>query len=192
MSDPLYITFLWHMHQPYYKDPVQGEYVLPWTYLHAVKDYYDMAAIVDETPGAKAVFNLVPSLLEQIVDYASGRARDPFLSLGRMAPSDMGEDDRLFLLENFFSANRQRMIEPHQRYLELLYLAGDGDTTRTAERLRHFKDQDLLDLQVWFFLAWTGEIARRHYPVLQELVRKGKNFTLEDKALLLDTQREIL
>ena len=192
MSDPLYITFLWHMHQPYYKDPVQGEYVLPWTYLHAVKDYYDMAAIVDETPGAKAVFNLVPSLLEQIVDYASGRVRDPFLSLGRMAPSDMGEDDRLFLLENFFSANRQRMIEPHKRYLELLYLAGDGDTTRTAERLRHFKDQDLLDLQVWFFLAWTGEIARRHYPVLQELVRKGKNFTLEDKALLLDTQREIL
>ncbi|MCM2358552.1 MAG: glycoside hydrolase family 57 protein [Geobacteraceae bacterium] len=192
MSEPLYITILWHMHQPYYKDPLKGEYALPWTYLHAVKDYYDMAAIVAETYGAKAVFNLVPSLLEQIGDYAAGSARDPFLVRGEMAPSDMGDDDRLFVLENFFSANRQRMIEPHKRYLELLYLAGDGDRSKTGERLRHFKEQDLLDLQVWFFLTWTGEVARRHYPGLQELIRKGRNFTPEDKALLFDTHREIL
>ncbi len=192
MSDPLYITIMWHMHQPYYKDPIKGEYALPWTYLHAVKDYYDMAAIVAETPGAKAVFNLVPSLLEQIEDYAAGTARDPFLARGKMAPSDMGEEDRLFVLENFFSANRQRMIEPHRRYLELLYLAGDGDRTRSAERLRHIKDQDLLDLQVWFFLSWTGEVARRHHPELQELIRKGKNFTPADKALLFDIHRDIL
>ncbi|HEX8960747.1 MAG TPA: glycoside hydrolase family 57 protein [Geobacteraceae bacterium] len=192
MSDPLYITIMWHMHQPYYKDPIKGEYALPWTYLHAVKDYYDMAAIVAETPGARAVFNLVPSLLEQIEDYAAGTARDPFLFRGKMAPSDMGEEDRLFVVENFFSANRQRMIEPHRRYLELLYLAGDGNQTRSAERLRHFKDQDLLDLQVWFFLAWTGEVARRHHPELQELIRKGKNFTPADKALLFDTHRDIL
>lgn len=192
MSDPLYITFLWHMHQPYYKDPIKGEYSLPWAYLHGVKDYYDMAAIVDVTPGAKAVFNLVPSLLEQIEDYAAGRARDPFLIKGAMAPSDMGMEDRVFLLENFFMANRQRMIEPNKRYLELHCLAGDGDNVQTAERLRYFKDQDLLDLQVWFFLAWTGEVARNHYPALRELVRKGKYFTPDDKTILFDTHRAIL
>jgi alpha-amylase/alpha-mannosidase (GH57 family) len=192
MSEPLYITFLWHMHQPYYKDPATGEYALPWTYLHAVKDYYDMAAIVDETPGAKAVFNLVPSLLEQIEDYATGTALDPYLARGSMAPSDMGEDDRLFLLENFFSANRQRMIDPSPRYLQLLHLAGDGNAARTTEKLRQFRDQDLLDLQVLFFLAWTGEAARRNHPPLQELVRKGKNFTSGDKALLFETHQEIL
>ncbi|HLO26712.1 MAG TPA: glycoside hydrolase family 57 protein [Geobacteraceae bacterium] len=192
MSEPLYITFMWHMHQPYYKDPATGEYALPWTYLHAVKDYYDMAAIVDETAGARAVFNLVPSLLDQIEEYAAGTAADPFLLRGQMAPSDMVEEDRLFVLENFFSANRQRMIEPYQRYLQLLYLAGDGDSSRTAERLRHFRDQDLLDLQVWFFLAWTGEAARRHHPGIQELILKGKNYTPGDKAYLFDTQREIL
>jgi alpha-amylase/alpha-mannosidase (GH57 family) len=192
MSDPLYITLMWHMHQPYYKDPMTGEYALPWTYLHAVKDYYDMAAIVDETAGAKAVFNLVPSLLEQIVDYAAGTAIDPFLIRGQMPPADMGEEDRLFLLENFFSANRQRMIEPHHRYLQLFYQAGDGDARRMADRLRHFKDQDLLDLQVCFFLAWTGEAARRRYPFLRELWRKGRNYTPEDKKLLFDTHRDIL
>ena len=192
MSDPLYVTFMWHMHQPYYKDPATGEYALPWTYLHAVKDYYDMAAIVDETPGARAVFNLVPSLLEQIEDYAAGRAVDPFLERGRMEPADMGEEDQLFLLENFFSANRQRMIEPYQRYLQLLFQAGDGDKGRARERLSQFRDQDLLDLQVWFFLAWTGEAARRRYPLFRELIRKGKHFTREEKELLLRTHGEIL
>jgi alpha-amylase/alpha-mannosidase (GH57 family) len=191
MSDPLYITFLWHMHQPYYKEPNRGEYVLPWTYLHAVKDYYDMAAIVDDTPGARVVFNLVPSLLEQLTEYATGSAVDPFLVRGAMAPADMTQEDRLFVVENFFSANRQRMIEPHRRYLELLYMAGDGDG-KHSERLRNFRDQDILDLQVWFFLAWTGEAARRRHPELQELADKGKNFTSADKALLFARQREIL
>ena len=192
MTEPLYVTFMWHMHQPYYKDPMTGDYALPWTYLHAVKDYYDMAAIVEETAGAKAVFNLVPSLLEQIEDYAAGTARDPFLIRGQMAPSDMTEEDRLFLLDNFFSANRQRMIEPCQRYLQLLYMAGDGTSAKTGDRLRNFKDQDLLDLQVWFFLAWTGEAARRRNPGIQELLRKGKSYTPADKEFLLSSHREIL
>jgi alpha-amylase/alpha-mannosidase (GH57 family) len=192
MSTPLSVIFLWHMHQPYYKDPLRGEYVLPWTYLHAVKDYYDMAAIVDETPGAKVVFNLVPSLLDQLEDYAAGTAVDPFLIRGEMDPADMTEEDRLFILHNFFSANRQRMIEPYKRYLELFCLAGDGDGARQAEQLRYFHDQEFLDLQVWFFLAWTGEAARRRFPVLQVLLAKGRQFTREDKAQLFACHRQIL
>lgn len=192
MAEPLRVAFLWHMHQPYYKDPVKGEYALPWTYLHAVKDYYDMAAIVDVTPGARAVFNLVPSLLDQLLDYASGEAVDPWLIRGKMDPATMNEEDRLFVLENFFSANRQRLIDPSPRYRELLTLAGDGVKGKARERLRHFGDQDIRDLQLWFFLAWTGEAARRRYPELKELVRKGRGFTEEDKALLFARHVDIL
>jgi len=191
MSEPLNVTFLWHMHQPYYRDPIGGEYSLPWVYLHGVKDYYDMAAIVDAVPGTRVVFNLVPSLLEQLSDYAAGTAVDPFLIRGGMAPADMGEEERHFVLEHFFSANRQRMIDPYPRYRQLLALAGDGSPER-QERFRHFRDQDILDLQVWFFLAWTGEAARRRYPELQQLVRKGRLFTGEDKSLLFARHREIL
>ncbi|GAB7028097.1 glycoside hydrolase [Geotalea toluenoxydans] len=190
MTNPLYITFLWHMHQPYYKDPLKGEYALPWTYLHAIKDYYDMAAIVDEIPGARAVFNLVPSLLDQILDYASGAAVDQFLLLGQKAPADMKEEEKLFILENFFSANRQRMIEPYKRYLELYCLAGEGGGLE--EHLRQFRDQDFIDLQVWFFLAWTGEAAKRRFPEFRQLMEKGKNFTEEDKARLFSRQRELI
>ena len=192
MPHPLDVVIVWHMHQPYYKDPLKNEYALPWTYLHGIKDYYDMPAIVDDTPGAKAVFNLVPSLIEQLLEYASGSAVDPFLEKGKAAPSELSHDDRIFLLENFFSANRQNMIEPSRRYLELLYMAGEGKPGSAAERVRHFSEQDLLDLQVWFFLAWTGEAARRRYPVFAALAAKGENFTAADKELLFATQRELL
>lgn len=192
MTEPLKVVFLWHMHQPYYKDPIRGEFALPWTYLHAVKDYYDMAAIVDETPGAKGVFNLVPSLLEQLEEYAAGTAVDPVLALGRMDPDEMGEEQISHLLEMFFSANRQRMIEPHPRYLELLLLSGDGDEARRRDRLRSFKRQELLDLQVCFFLAWTGEAARRNWPEFRRLLNKGRNYTSDDKLLLFSLQREVV
>ncbi len=192
MPCPLDVVIVWHMHQPYYKDPFKNEYVLPWTYLHGIKDYFDMPAIVEDTPGAKAVFNLVPSLIEQLLEYASGSAVDPFLEKGKAAPSDLSLEDRIFLLENFFSANRQNMIEPSRRYLELLYMAGEGKPGSAVERVRHFSEQDLLDLQVWFFLAWTGEAARRRYPVFAELVAKGENFTAADKELLFTTQMELL
>jgi alpha-amylase/alpha-mannosidase (GH57 family) len=180
------------MHQPCYKDPLTEEYDLPWTYLHAVKDYYDMAAIVEETEGACAVFNLVPSLLEQIRDYANGTAIDPFLLHGKMDPSAMTPENRRFVLDNFFSANRERMIEPYPRYLELLYLAGNGSRNATDDRLRHFGDREILDLQVWFFLAWTGEAARRRHPQLRDLIEKGRNFSSEDKRLLFDIHVELL
>lgn len=192
MEKSLSVILLWHMHQPFYKDPLKDEYVLPWTYLHAVKDYYDMAAIVDEVPGARAVFNFVPSLLEQLEDYASGTAVDPFLLHGRMNPADMGDEQRFFVINNFFAANRQRLIEPNRRYLELFRLAGEDAGNAGALQLRQFKDQDILDLQVCFFLAWTGEAARRRYPELQQLVEKGRGYTLKEKDLLFDCHGRIL
>lgn len=192
MPHPLDVVIVWHMHQPYYKDPLKNEYALPWTYLHGIKDYFDMPAIIEDTPGAKAVFNLVPSLIEQLLEYASGGAVDPFLEKGKADPSALSLDDRIFLLENFFSANRQNMIEPSRRYLELLYMAGEGKPGSARERVKHFSDQDLLDLQVWFFLAWTGEAARRRYPAFADLVAKGENFSAADKELLFATQLEVL
>jgi alpha-amylase/alpha-mannosidase (GH57 family) len=192
MKKPLSVILMWHMHQPLYKDPASGEYILPWTYLHAVKDYFDMAAIVDEVQGARAVFNFVPSLLEQLDDYAAGTARDQFLVCGMMDPSGMGEKERLFVIANFFAANRQRLIEPNRRYAELFRMAGGGSSDSTDRIMRQFRDQDILDLQVCFFLAWTGEAARRKFPELQALVAKERGYTKEDKEILFAAHRKIL
>ena len=66
----LKVVLCWHMHQPQYRDLVRGTYQLPWTYLHGIKDYVDMAAHLEAVPGARAVVNFAPILLEQIEDYA--------------------------------------------------------------------------------------------------------------------------
>jgi alpha-amylase/alpha-mannosidase (GH57 family) len=192
MTKKLSIILMWHMHQPLYKDPLNGEYILPWTYLHAVKDYYDMAAIVDEVDGARAVFNFVPSLLEQLEDYAAGTAVDPFLLHGRMDPAVMGEKERLFVISNFFAANRQRLIDPNRRFAELYRMAGEETPDTSSRLLRQFRDQDILDLQVCFFLAWTGEAARRRFPEIQALVAKGRGYTQEDKVSLFNCHSRIL
>ena len=68
------------------------------------------------------------------------------------------------------------MIEPNKRYLELYFLAGNGDGGRLRDRLHQFGEQEILDLQVWFFLAWTGEAARRRYPEFRELLEKRQEF----------------
>ena len=75
----IYLCFLWHMHQPFYKDLVSGEYRLPWTRMHALKDYYGMVRILEDFPQIRQTFNLVPSMIVQVEEYARGEARDPFL-----------------------------------------------------------------------------------------------------------------
>src|SRR5215472_15639489 len=84
------------MHQPQYRDAITGQYTLPWTYLHAIKDYTDMAAHLEANPAARAVVNFSPVLLEQLEDIAarvaahlgSGAPRSPQRLPARAAQAD--------------------------------------------------------------------------------------------------------
>jgi alpha-amylase/alpha-mannosidase (GH57 family) len=57
------LSLLWHMHQPFYY--YKNKIYLPWVFLHAIKDYYDMANIASKY-NVKVSFNLTPSLLVQL------------------------------------------------------------------------------------------------------------------------------
>src|SRR5262252_5285251 len=118
------VAFVWHMHQPYYEDLVTHEHILPWVRLHALKDYYGMVALLREFPDVKVTFNLVPSLLVQLEAFAADRAHDPFLDLSLKPAEDLTDRDVDFMLENFFHAQREHMIDAHPRYAELLALRG--------------------------------------------------------------------
>src|SRR5713101_351945 len=114
------VAFLWHMHQPFYEDLVTGEHILPWVRLHGLKDYYGMVALLKEFPDVKVTFNLVPSLLVQLEAFAAGSARDRYLELSLKPAVDLGPADVEFILDHFFHAQRQRMIDIYPRYAELL------------------------------------------------------------------------
>src|SRR5882762_2933365 len=92
----LRVVVLWHQHQPFYKDLVTGLYRLPWTRLHALKDYYGMVKLLDEFPQVHQTFNLVPSLITQIQDYVSGGAQEPFLQVASKPAKDLTQEERRF------------------------------------------------------------------------------------------------
>jgi len=189
---PLSVLFLWHQHQPLYKDALANRYELPWVRLHATKDYYDMVALLDEFPSVKANFNLVPCLLTQLDDYAQGKANDKFLNLSVKAAKDLSFEDRQFILQNFFMAHWEHMVDPYARYRELLDKRGRVITQESLSRAqKYFKDQDWRDLQIWFNLAWFDPWWREKDPFIKALFEKGKHFTEEEKQTLAGKQQEI-
>src|ERR1043166_1540754 len=113
------LLFLWHMHQPYYKNLVTGEYRLPWVRLHGLKDYYGMVKLLDEFPALAQTFNLVPSLIAQLQEYAAGTARDPFLEAASRPAAEMELGEKIFVLEYLFQANVDNMIARYPRYRAL-------------------------------------------------------------------------
>jgi alpha-amylase/alpha-mannosidase (GH57 family) len=177
------LCFLWHMHQPFYKDLWTGEYKLPWTRLHALKDYAGMVRVLKEFPAIRQTFNLVPSMLVQIEEYALGLASDPFFDCAILPAEDLTEAQRAFVLKYFFQANEGRMIRRYPRYAELY---------ERAQRREPFSARDLRDLQIFSQLVWFDEDTLKTDLGLQELIQKGGSFSLRDQNLLTRKQREEL
>ena len=186
----LRVILLWHQHQPFYKDLVSGEYRLPWTRLHALKDYYGMVKLLDEFPNVHQNFNLVPSLVVQIQDYAEGTAQDPFLRVAAKPAKDLSEQERRFALQYLFQANPQNLIGRYPRYRELWErFRENGDHPERADR--YFSPQDFTDLQVLSQIAWFDEFFLEEKDVAA-LVAKGHNFSLDDQKFVIARERELM
>ena len=186
----IHLCFLWHMHQPFYKDLLSGEYKLPWTRLHALKDYYGMVKILEEFPDIHQTFNLVPSMMVQVEEYAAEKARDPFLDCALKPAEYLTPEDQAFLLKNSFHANPGRMIYRYPRFGELFNASQAQKQTNTARSV--FGVQEYRDLQVLSQLTWFDEEWLQSDPVVSALVRKGRDFSLEDQAALGRKQTELL
>jgi len=178
------------MHQPDYRDPDSGEFRFPWVYLHAMKDYSDMAWHLEHRGGIRATVNLVPILLDQIEDYAeqfaSGVIRDPLLRLlVHPEPDRMTEDERALVLGSCFRSNHERMIDPFPayRFLHQMYLKA---VECGEPALTYLSGQYLADLLTWYHLAWTGESVRREHVLLVQLMTKGGGFALTERRALFD------
>src|SRR5262249_43877790 len=188
------VCFCWHMHQPYYEDLVTREHILPWVRLHGLKDYYGMVALLREFPDVRMTFNLVPSLLLQLQAFAEDRARDRFLELSLKPAAELDYREIDFILENFFHAQRQQMIDIYPRYAELLARRGGSLPTPEDRRTAaaRFSVDDLRDLQVWHKLAWIDPLYLDGDARVRTLVGKGRSFSEQDKRILRDVELEIL
>ncbi len=192
------VVLLWHMHQPQYRDALTGQYTLPWTYLHAIKDYTDMAAHLEANPAARAVVNFTPILLEQLDELAGRLAAhlergeplpDPVLALLGPAPLPPRGPERVDLLRACLRAQRKTMIERFGPYLELATLA---EGLATLERAVYASDQLIRDLAVWYHIAWIGETVRRSDVRIAALTEQGRDFSAGQRRELLALVAELL
>ncbi len=196
MKRPVDLVFLWHMHQPDYRDYSNGDFVLPWTYLHAIKDYTDMAYHLERHPKVRAVVNFVPILLDQLEDYtdqfATGILRDPLLRM--LAHEDfftLSAEQRQLILEACFRSNHTKMVEPYPAYKRLYELFNrlqpDGEVA-----LSYLSGQYMADLLTWYHLAWCGESVRREHVLVVSLMSKAEGFSLDDRKQLLALIGELI
>ncbi|MGK7924535.1 MAG: glycoside hydrolase family 57 protein, partial [Spirulina sp.] len=187
MSHPLYIAFIWHQHQPLYKS-TGGEYRLPWVRLHGTKDYLDLILILERYPQLQQTVNLVPSLILQLEDYVSGIAIDPYLEVALTSETQLHREQKQFIIDHFFDGNHHTLIDPHPRYAQLYHQRQEKGTTWCWE---NWQARDYGDLLAWHNLVWIDPLFWDD-PQIAGWLRKGKDFTLEDRQGIYRKQREIL
>ncbi len=187
---PLCVAILWHMHQPDYSNVYSGDIYLPWTRFHAIKDYFDMGALVQRAPALHLTINVVPSLMDQLDDYSAGRARETYEAVTLKKAEELSEHDKSFLLSRFFQLPYRNMLDPHPRYHDLFERRGTADEKgQYRSGLRDYAARDYRDLQVWFNLSWCGAELKRDQEV-GALIAKGRDFTEEEKGRLVRIQHD--
>jgi alpha-amylase/alpha-mannosidase (GH57 family) len=187
------VVILWHMHQPYYVNPLTMKAKMPWVRLHAAKGYLDMIDLVTAQPAVKVNFNFTPVLVHQILQLVKGEVEDEWETISRRPAAELDNEDKRHILENFFKINWETLVKPVPRYAELLAKRGNSYALDKLDALaRTFSEADFRDLQTLYNLQWCGFSAFKRFPVLQEIKAKGSGFTEAEKNTVLDIHREIL
>ncbi|MBN2866753.1 MAG: glycoside hydrolase [Thiotrichales bacterium] len=191
------VVLCWHMHQPHYRDGLDGEYRLPWVYLHAIKDYTDMAWHIENCPEAKVVVNFAPVLLEQLDDYAqqmqdwlkTGAAmRDPLLNLVSGVTQIPNDDKgRLEIVEACLRAHAPTMIDILPNFRELVDIVKCKGASDGIDKicLSYLNKQFYTDLLMWYHLSWMGVSLRKQDSRVNRLMAKKRYFSSEDQKELM-------
>lgn len=188
LGKKLSIAFYWHMHQPVYKLNSYGDYLMPWVRLHGTKDYLDMLLILNDFKDIKLNFNLVPVLLDSLIDYGENDFHDIHSRLTVTNVSDLTNDDKEFVLNNFFDANYSSMIFPYENYNKLYQKRFSSEDINVKD----FSNQEYSDIMAWFNLVWIDPIYKEKFPEFKKLLSKGKNYTFEDRIEIIELHRKII
>jgi alpha-amylase/alpha-mannosidase (GH57 family) len=185
----VHLMVLWHMHQPQYRDPSTGRYVLPWTRLHALKDYWGMVRVLKEFPRVHATFNVVPSLGAQLEEYASGHFDEPWFATAFRGTKELTAEEKSEILTRAFQVNYDHLLARWPRFVELhSWVHAQGH----ERALQSLSERDWRDLQLLSQLAWMDEEYLASDPVVSRLARKGTDYTEQDKHDLCAKQIELL
>ena len=183
----LNIAFIWHFHQPSYQTTPDGDFLLPWVRLHASKDYLDMLHKLDKNQNIKLNFNFSPVLLGSLQKYLKG-AKDLHLKLLLKDENDLDENDKIFILNNYFDLNYKNMVLKSKHFTELYNKRANAKELSS----KMFSLSEYADIMALFTLLWIDESFTEDYPELKTLIDKEENYTLADRKAIYDIQLDII
>lgn len=181
----LSLAIYWHMHQPVYE--IEGTYLMPWARLHAVKDYLDMVLILEKFPKLKLNFDVVPALMDSVIDYTNG-FHDIHSELTVTDIEAMTNEEKSFVLNNFFSPKFETMLYKSENYKDLYQKRYSKENCSIED----FDNREISDLMALFNLVWIDPMHLERYPRLKELWNKQYNYTLQDRIEIIDIHRDIM
>jgi len=195
-SDPRgRVAVLWHMHQPEYR--IGGVPRLPWTYLHALRAYSDMASHLEAVPAARAVVNFSPVLLDQLLDLA---AQAQAAALSGVAPCEpllaallrppAGPARRALLA----ACVRAHHRNAGDRFTDYARLAAQATAALQAgdAAIAALPEAFVTDLVIWYHLVWLAESVRLTDARAARLIAQRENFDPAQRRALLELVTELL
>ena len=183
----LNIAFIWHFHQPSYKASPDGDFLLPWVRLHASKDYLDMLKKIDNFKKIKLNFNFSPVLLGSLQYYLNG-AKDLHLNLLLKNEKELSNEDKIFILNNYFDLNYKNMVLKSGYFTELFNKRANAIEINPDM----FTLQEYSDIMAIFTLLWIDDSFIPDYKELEYLIKKERNYTLSDRLKIYEIQLDII
>ena len=166
------LSFIWHMHQPDYRDET-GIMQMPWVFLHAIKDYYDMPWMLERHSGLRATFNITPPLIMQLkLYYNNPQNSDKFFNLWLREISSLNMTEYTWMMKICKSSTYDTVVSKIPSY-DILY------------KKESYTHQEFLDMQILFILSWCGVYLKTNNAVVQEMLQRESGFVYEDKLSLL-------
>jgi len=201
-DDALNLAIVWHQHQPYYKNVLTGKYEMPWVRVHGSQEYLDSPKILMEHPGVKVTFNIVPSLMEQIEDYANNDVLDRNTEWVTKGINNLTELEKHEMQFEFFWVPSWQYNMPNKASEYYHYLHNKTMHNLTPETIMDdalLPDNELFDLMVIYHLfqisPWYAE--GRYDPAerddeIMKLYDKYGGFTQTDLDYILAKQTSML
>ena len=213
VGDALNLAIVFHQHQPYYKNKLTGMYEMPWVRVHAMTEYVDSPGILADT-NTKVTYNLVPSFIEQLVDYNLNETLDVHTDIAKRSWTEGGYPNATALelhtmqFQSFWNSGWIYNVSQSDEKLGWLYPSSARYKELHDMTLHNLKPatimdddllapQDFLDLQVlWYLYQFSPDYVLGAYNTshrdegLIALFMQDGNYNLTDLAYVLDAQHE--
>ena len=211
VDDALNLAIIFHQHQPYYKNKLTGMVEMPWVRVHGMTEYVDSPGILSNTD-TKVTYNLVPSFIEQLLDYSENGVLDVHTDIARRSWNSAGYPNATALelhtmqFQSFWNSgwiynvtaddSRVGWLQPSsERYSQLYDMTLHNLKPATIMDDTLLEPQDFLDLQVlWYLYQFSPSYVQGQYNSshrdqgLIDLFMQNGQYTLSDLTYVLDAQ----